>query len=114
MGDVDGNDAGVHSEHDAINKLKPLYRKRHLESVNILVVRLSKSNNLLNSKPCANCIQTMLTLPQKKGYCIKYVYYSNDNGSIVKTSLKKLSNQDLHYSSFNKKYTRKPVDCSKM
>lgn len=107
MGDVDGNNAGVHSEHDAINKLKPLYRKRHLVPVNLLVIRLSKSNNLLNSKPCANCIQTMLILPQKKGYRIKYVYYSNDNGIIDKISLKKLSNQDLHYSSFIKKYTRK-------
>ena len=113
MGDVDGNYAGIHAEHDAINKLKPLDRNRRPESINLLVIRVSKSNKLLNSKPCANCIKTMKFLPEKKGYRIKYIYYSNDNGDIVKYSLKNLANQDLHYSSFIKKYTRKYVDCNK-
>ena len=59
MGDINGNEAGVHAEHDAINKLKPLERKNHLETINLLVIRISKHNKLLNSKPCANCIQNM-------------------------------------------------------
>ena len=100
MGDVSGNQPGIHAEHDAINGLKPLRRKKHLQNVNILVVRLSKNNRLQNSKPCANCIETMNILPEKKGYRIKNVYYSNENGEIVKSNLKILENEELHYSRF--------------
>lgn len=100
MGDINGNEAGVHAEHDAINKLKPLERKKKLESINLLVIRFSKNNKLQNSKPCANCIQTLKTLPEKKGYKIKNIFYSNDNGDIVKSNLKNLENEDLHYSRF--------------
>lgn len=100
MGDVDGTEAGIHAEHDAINKLKPLYKKKNLESINLLVIRLSKNNKLQNSKPCVNCIKTLKTLPQKKGYKIKNIYYSNDNGLIIKSSIKILEKEELHYSRF--------------
>jgi hypothetical protein len=100
MGDINGNEPGVHAEHDAINRLKPLQRKKHLENVNMLVIRLSKNNKIQNSKPCANCIETMKTLPEKKGYRIKNIYYSDDNGYIVKSSIKNLENEDLHYSRY--------------
>lgn len=104
LGDINGNKPGVHAEHDAINKLKPLERNKKLEQINLLVIRFSKNNKLQNSKPCANCIKNMKILPQKKGYKIKNIYYSNDNGAIVKSSLKNLENEELHYSRF---YRRK-------
>lgn len=100
MGDSDGHEPGIHAEHDVINKLKPLERKKKLEPVNLLVIRFSKNNKLQNSKPCANCIQTMKNLPEKKGYKIKNIYYSNDNGTIIKSNLKILEKEELHYSRF--------------
>ena len=100
LGDVNGTEPGVHAEHDAILKLKPLERKKKLQSINLLVIRFSKNNKLQNSKPCANCIQTMKILPEKKGYKIKNIYYSNDNGEIIKTNLNNLENEELHYSRF--------------
>ncbi len=103
MGDDSKNDPGIHAEHDAINRLKPLRRKKHLQNINMLVVRLSKNNKLQNSKPCANCIQTMRILPQKKGYLIKNIYYSNENGEISNISLKNLENRELHYSRYFRK-----------
>ena len=103
MGDINGNQPGIHAEHDAINRLKPLQRKKHLQLINILVIRLSKNNKIQNSKPCANCIKNMKTLPEKKGYKIRNIYYSDDNGEIVKTSLKNLEKEDLHYSRFFRK-----------
>ena len=99
-GDVSGCQPGIHAEHDAINKLKPLKRKKHLQNINMLVIRLTKSNKLQSSKPCANCIETIKTLPEKKGYRIKNIYYSDENGEIVKSSLRSLENEDLHYSRF--------------
>ena len=29
MGDINGLEPGIHAEHDAINKLKPLKKKKH-------------------------------------------------------------------------------------
>jgi cytidine deaminase len=103
LGDIEGNQPGIHAEHDAINKLKPLNRKKRLENINLLVIRFSKNNKLGNSKPCANCIQVMKNLPGKKGYKIRNIYYSDDNGAIIKSSLKNLENDELHYSRFYKK-----------
>jgi hypothetical protein len=100
IGDLKGNQAGIHAEHDAINKLKPLERKKKLETINLLVIRFSKYNKLQNSKPCANCIHIIKKLPEKKGYRIKNVYYSNNNGDIVKSNLFNLEKEELHYSKF--------------
>lgn len=102
MGDYDGHEPGIHAEHDAINKLKPLERKKKLEHVNLLVVRFSKKNKFQNSKPCANCIQTMKKLPEKKGYKIRDIYYSNDNEEIVKSNFQMLEKEELHYSRYYK------------
>lgn len=82
----------IHAEHDSINKLPYYPRQRSYCSINILVIRLSKTNKLGMSKPCSMCIQNMNILPKKKGYQIKDIYYSDSKGEIVKTTLKKLLN----------------------
>ena len=100
MGDIYGITPGIHAEHDAIRKLIPLKRKRKLENINLLVIRLSSTNKLQLSKPCGNCINTMKTLPIKLGYKIQNIYYSDNQGNIVKTSLYNLDNEEKHYSMF--------------
>lgn len=40
----------------------------------------------------------MKTLPQKKGYRIRNIYYSDNNGAIVKTNIGRLETEELHYS----------------
>ena len=100
MGDVDGNEPGIHAEHNALLKLMPLKYKRHLCNIDLLVIRISKQNKLQCSKPCNNCIQLMKKIPEKKGYKIQNVYYSDGNGNIVKTNLNKLERQEKHYSRF--------------
>ena len=53
------------------------------------------------SKPCINCIKDMSTLPQKKGYIIKNVSYSDSTGKIITTSLNNLrSDEDFHISKY--------------
>ena len=100
MGDICGNQPGIHAEHDAINRLKPLKKKKHLQNVSLLVVRFSKNNKLQNSKPCANCINNMKILPKKKGYRITNIYFSNENGDIIKSNIKSLEKEEMHYSRF--------------
>ena len=92
------NSVSIHAEHDAINKLKPLMRKRHLQQVDILVIRFNKTNHLQNSRPCANCVEKLRVMPRMKGYKVKHVYYSDHNGSIVKIKLNDLILGEQHYS----------------
>lgn len=100
MGDSEGKKPGIHAECDAINKLMPLKNKKKLEPINLLVIRLSTKNKIQSSKPCNNCIETMKNLPPKRGYKIDNIYYSDENGNIVKTNLKKLDSEEKHFSRF--------------
>jgi len=104
LGDPDGLYAGKHAEFDALKKLPKIKEKtKKLIDLNILVIRLSTTNKLQNSKPCFNCIKMMKSFPIKKGYIIKNIYYSNDEGEIIKTNLDKLESEEFHYSRFYKR-----------
>jgi cytidine deaminase len=107
MGDTNGEKPGIHAEEDAISKLIPLKRKKRLESINILVIRVSPKNKLQPSKPCSNCLRLMNILPEKKGYKIENVYYSDEEGNIIKKTLKSLENEEKHYSKY---YRRRIVN----
>ena len=100
MGDSEGKTPGIHAECDAITKLMPLKNKKKLETINLLVIRLTPKNKIQSSKPCNNCIETMKSLPQKKGYKIEFIYYSDSDGNIIKTNLKKLDSEEKHYSKY--------------
>lgn len=98
---TNGFSPSIHAECDAISKLIPLRPKKHLEQINLLVIRLSSKNKIQSSKPCSNCIETMSKLPPKKGYKIQNVYYSDGFGNIVKTSLASLEKEEeRHYSKY--------------
>lgn len=97
MGDSDGIKPGIHAEQDALSKLMPLKYKKKLEKISLLVIRLSPNNKLKISKPCSSCIQLIKTIPLKKGYKIKYIYYSDNEGNIIKTTIKKLEKDEYHY-----------------
>lgn len=107
MGDSEGLTPGIHAEYDVIKKLIPLRRTKKLESINLLVIRLSGKNKLQSSKPCSNCIDIMKTLPEKKGYKIQNIYYSDCDGNIVKTTLKNLDNEEKHFSKYYKHKNKK-------
>ena len=102
MGDSDGLEPGIHAEHNALLKLKPIKIKKKLETINLLVVRFSKTSKIQSSKPCNNCIKIMSEIPEKKGYKIQNIYYSDGFGNIVKTTLNTLEKEERHYSKFYK------------
>jgi hypothetical protein len=107
MGDDEGIKPGIHAEVDALSKLEPLKSKKHMEKINILVIRISKKNILQSSKPCNNCIKAMNILPSKKGYQLQDIYYSDGEGRIVKSNLTYLENSEKHISQFYRKRTHK-------
>ena len=102
MGDSVGLMPGIHAEYDAIAKLIRLRKRKKLKNVNLLVIRLSGKNKLQSSKPCSNCIDAMKILPEKKGYKIQNIYYSDSEGNIVRTTLSNLDNEEKHFSKYYK------------
>lgn len=73
----------VHAEVDACMKLRYNKNPEKKKKVNLIVFRSNpKKNRLLMAKPCNNCIRTMYYLIEKKGYILKGVFYTDENGSI--------------------------------
>ena len=94
----------IHAERDAIRKLPILNNKsKKKKKINILILKVSKSKQIRMSKPCVNCLYNIINLPPKKGYVIKNIYYSTNEGDIIKTTPKKMIEcNDFHFSKFSK------------
>jgi hypothetical protein len=66
---------------------------------NLLVLRTNKSKQLCSSKPCINCIRYMKKITMKYKFTLKYIYYSTNEKTIIKTTLYELDNaNDKHLS----------------
>ena len=77
--------SNVHAEVDACMKLRFNKNPEKNKKVNLIVFRSNpKKNRLLMAKPCCNCIKMMYYLIHKKGYILKGVYYTDDNGNICR------------------------------
>ena len=61
----------------------------------LYIVRVDAKGNLLNSKPCADCVQWLQRL-----HCIRRVYYSDENGMIRMEKIGEL--KSTHLSSWQK------------
>lgn len=89
----------MHAESSAINKL-PSNNKTY-KNVDMLVIRVSSSRKLGNSKPCIKCIDCMCNFAVRKGYKINNIYFSTTCGSIEKKKLTELiSDNDIHVSKY--------------
>lgn len=75
----------LHAEVDAIKKL-PINKNKKKNKINIFVFRISRSkkHNLVMSRCCNNCINSLYKISEEKNYRIKNIYYTNDNGEIEK------------------------------
>lgn len=52
-------------------------KQKFVNKYNLLVIRVNSDGNIVNARPCHNCVDML----QSCG--IKHVYYSTDNGSII-------------------------------
>jgi hypothetical protein len=103
VGDNKGIIPGIHAEIDGLNKLNTMRNKKKCITINLLIIRFSKNHTLQSSKPCYNCICSMIHISKKKGYNIKHIFYS-DNNNIVKSNLKILMEEEKHICSFINKF----------
>jgi hypothetical protein len=99
-GNLEGTTPGTHAEINAVNKLPNLGSNKKNKIISLLIIRISKINHIQNSKPCNNCIKKMKYLPGLKGYKLKYIYYSGEDGNLIKTTLKNLETDVQHYSNY--------------
>ena len=75
----------VHAEHNAMNKLE--YNKKRFITVDIIIIRISKGGlKLCTSLPCKSCMYKLSVNLPNKGYKIKTMYYSNQEGTIECTN----------------------------
>lgn len=98
------NDYGIHAEAKAFLKLRKsiknnreLYKK--LRNCHVLVIRIGKTGELRESKPCYHCTILLRSLP------IKNIYYSTQEGSIEMVRRKNIENtfQTLGWRTFTSK-----------
>lgn len=100
---INHNQSTVHAEISALNKLKNKNSKK-CKKINLLVIKVSYTGKVGNSKPCIKCVEKMYCLPIDKGYSIKNVYYSDENGQIIKNKIQTLINDDeKHLSRYYKR-----------
>ena len=71
----------THAEIDAIEKIKN--KKNKPKKVDLLVIRLTKSGLLAESRPCYHCLHFM----ERSNINIKNIYYSTSNGTIAREKL---------------------------
>ena len=85
----------LHAEVLATKKLPYIHNnKKRKKKVNLLVIKVTKSGKLANSKPCFHCIKY---LNKMSSYQICNVYYSTHNQTIVKIPFSELLKMDNHY-----------------
>lgn len=93
------NFATTHAEMHAISKVSRKHsdniKKRNKQAYNLVVIRVSKSQGILgNSQVCKNCIENIINSSKRTGIKIKKIFYSDENGNIIKTTPARLSNDD--------------------
>ncbi len=100
----------VHAEIHACKKVAWRHRdknkKKNKKAYNLVVIRTSKSgSNLGMSRLCERCVLGVNNLPNVSGIKIKKIYYSDESGEIIKTSLPKMMKMDDHHmSSFSRNH----------
>jgi deoxycytidylate deaminase len=78
----------IHAEENCLQKYfhdSKFINYNSRSKLRILVIRIDNHGNLINSKPCNNCIEMM------RKYGIKKISYSNENGIIITESIKNIT-----------------------
>ena len=87
----------THAEMDVLrkiykNSLVPTNSNKKGDKYDVLVIRITKTGKLGSSRPCYHCINSMMTTSLVK---IQYVYYSTNDGKIVREKLDTMLESEL-------------------
>ncbi len=102
----------MHSEMDAINKLK-VNRGSRLIIIDVYITRVNKSGEMRNSKPCNKCCKHMNVVALKKGYRVKKVFYPDETCNVIEKKFEQVLKDSANYFSSHfirsGRYKIKPV-----
>jgi len=89
-----------HAEMEAVNKLPPIRLRGKKKKIILIVIRINRFGNLMNSTPCFKCIQYLERLNKSSGYKIDKIYYSNAEGKVEIHKLSELINSEEKHISY--------------
>ncbi len=92
-----GRPISTHAEMDVLRKIMKtkngsIGTNKRIERYDVLVIRISKTNKLGISRPCYHCINSMINNSMIK---IRHVYYSTNDGRIVRERLEDMLDCEL-------------------
>ena len=96
-------DKATHAEEMALDKIY-LKKTKKIINVSIIVIRITPSSTatnykLANSRPCLMCMHKIKNTTSS-GYRVTNVYFSDNNGQILKYKLRDLVKEKQHISKF--------------
>ena len=105
----------IHAEEDVLRKMGRKYsdrvNKKNKKKFDLLVIKVSRTGDKVGmSRLCEKCVMLVNNISHSSGIKIKNVYYSDENGDIIKTTPSKLYNSDdNHITGYYKNRGYKPV-----
>ncbi|ARF09682.1 hypothetical protein Indivirus_2_61 [Indivirus ILV1] len=93
---------------DAIRKLPPR-RGTRMIPIDLVILRIARDGSLKNSAPCFKCIEHMDRLNKKTTYRLRYIYYSDVTGNIIKTKFTELYQSENKHVSMRFRTVKFPV-----
>lgn len=87
-----------HAEMDVLQKIDMKHYKRDQTKLDMYVLRLTKTGEFAESKPCKHCIR-MIAL---SGLNFKWIYYSTSDKTIIRVSLHQLLQMDDYITKGNR------------
>jgi cytidine deaminase len=82
----------AHAEQNALKKLMSLPNKK-MKNISLLVIRITKTGTVGESRPCLHCLSAM----ERSKLKIKWVYYSTKEGTIVREKLSEMKESEKTY-----------------
>lgn len=88
------------STHAEINAITNYYKQRtkNRSKIDLIVIRINKTNQLCNARPCYNCLELM------KKIGVRRVYYSINSNEIICENIKDMIS--IQVTSYNKFLTK--------
>lgn len=83
----------IHAEEHAISKLPSVPARKKKPRVDLLVMRTTRTGTLGISRPCARCTILLYHEVPARGYELGNIYYTASDGSIAKTNIYNLVEQ---------------------
>lgn len=91
--------SSMHAEISACKRLARIATKLKLKmsKIDLVVLRVLRDGTMGSSRPCFHCIIQLDKYSKMLNFKLRYVYYSNCDGCIVREKFSDLVNSDIKH-----------------